>query len=155
MEEPLDCSTVIFESPLVPSSSSRILIEVKFSEPSGLLIADSIDSTGENVHICLLKHDVISLKPAYCKLKELRSVLSARECAKIIQTAEEYAVKNKGWTNRRHTNYATTDIPVDLLLGEDNYIDELVNENILPEFVTFFGLNKDFLHIGGKLTNWF
>lgn len=138
---------------LTTVSSSRTLITVTFSVPSGLLIADTVDGKGEKIHVCLLKHNIIGLTPTYCRIKELKAVISLKECAKIIQTAEDYATENNGWTKSRHTNYATTDIPVNSLLGEDNYIDELVNENILKEFATFYGINRDFLHIGGIIIN--
>jgi hypothetical protein len=120
------------------------------SVPSGLVIADTINSKGEYLHICLLRYNSVELKPDYRRVKELKSVMSLKECSNIIQVAEAYAASNGGWTHTRHTNYPTTDIPVDTLLGEDNYLDELVNCTILPEFAAFFGLNQDFLHIGGS-----
>ncbi len=125
-------------------------MKVTLSTPSGLLIIDDTKNTkGETIYICLLQHNIISLRPEYKRVKELRSVISPKECARIIQGAEAYAKSFGGWTNRRHTNYATTDIPVDKLYGEDNHIDELVNRNILPEIATYFGLNPEQLHIGG------
>ena len=131
-------------------SSSRRLVKVTITTPTGLLIVgDNKDSRGNGINICLLQHNVVSLRPHYKLVKELKSAISPKECAKIIKRAEEYAANNGGWTNSRHTNYATTDIPLELLYGEDNHIEDLVIENILPEIAAFYGLNKDFIHIGG------
>ena len=134
---------------LATSRRSRTLHKVSFSSPSGLLIVDHVDSVGSDQHISLLQHNTVSLRPEYCRAKELKYALSPKECAKVIAVAEEYALNNGGWTSSRHTHYATTDIPIDALLGEDNYIDEMVNSNILPELAAFFQLNLEQLHIGG------
>jgi hypothetical protein len=123
---------------------------VTVKEPTGLLIvADTQNCKGEEIYICILQHNIIELRPNYRRVKELKSAFSLKECTQIVQAAESYAASNGGWTNHRHTNYATTDIPIDKIFGENNFVDELVNCNILPEIATFFGLNADFLHIGG------
>ena len=132
------------------NSAKLEMLKLAFSVPSGLLIVDTNDSHGETMHICLLQHNIVSLRPAYTKVKELKLVLSSKECAKIISDANAYNAVNGGWTSRRHTNYATTDIPVDLLYGENNHIDDMVIEVILPEFAAYYGLDREFLHILGE-----
>lgn len=140
---------------MTEARQAKTLEKVTFDQPSGLLLVDHVDSAGKTEHICVLQHNVISLRPAHCKVKELRYTFSPKECAKIIEVAEKYASANGGWTNKRHTHYETTDIPVDLLFGEDSYIDELVNSNILPEIAAFFNLDLNCLHIGGKFWTFY
>ena len=36
-------------------------------------------------------------------------------CRYIINESEKYAAKNGGWTKKRHNNYPTTDLPVDII----------------------------------------
>jgi hypothetical protein len=142
METCDDTSTVL-------ANNNKQLLKISFSTPSGLLIVDNIDSNGNNRHICLLQHNIINLRPNYCKVKELKSVLTLKECNNIILNANNYCAINGGWTNHRHTNYSTTDIPLQMLYGDDNYIEDIVHNIIFPEFSTVYGLDKEFFHILG------
>lgn len=149
-------STQVAVVATAPSSSTRVPLKVTFKLPSGLLVVDAIDRNGENMHICVLQHNIVGLRPDHARVKELKSVLSSKQCAKIITDANSYSAGNGGWTNCRHTNYATTDIPVELLYGENNHIECMVEDVIFPEFAAYYGLNRDFLHILGEcVMYWF
>jgi hypothetical protein len=62
--------------------------------------------------ICMLSHDCAAVNPTHAVVNEEVAVLSNEECEHIIDKAEEYASQNGGWTTGRHTDYATTDIPL-------------------------------------------
>ena len=43
----------------------RSLHKVTFSKPSGLLLVDYVDHAGETKNICLLQHNIVSLRSAH------------------------------------------------------------------------------------------
>ena len=123
---------------------ARSLIKVNLVLPTGLLVATTQDSENSDIHVCLLQHNIVKLRPNYTKVRMIDSLISNNECSFIIKSAEDYAVANGGWTSSRHTNYATTDIPVD-----GNHVDDLVNGLIFPQLAAYFDLNIHNLQIGG------
>lgn len=129
----------------------RNLIKAKLTLPTGLLVATTQDSEDDEIHICLLQHNIVKLRPNNVKVKMIESLISKKECAFMIKSAEEYASANGGWTSSRHTNYATTDIPVDCIFGENNHVDDIVNDIVFPQLAAYFNLNVHNLQIGGSL----
>lgn len=116
------------------------------SSPSGLQIAETSDSRGLPLFVCVLKHNAVSLRPSHRRVKELRKAFTPNECARIIKLAEAHPT---GWQSSRHSHYATTDIPVEELMEgqRENFIDSIVDDVVLPEISAFFGLNREFLHV--------
>ena len=126
---------------------SRSLHRVRLQYPTGLLLLDSDSSSSRDKHICVLQHNSLGLRPAFRRVKELCGVISSKECENIIRDGNAYAASNGGWTNSRHTAYSTTDIPVEVLYGEESHISEIVERIVLPEIAAFFDLDRDGLHI--------
>ena len=54
-------------------------------------------------------------------IRTIRSyhVVSPKDCSRLIAAAEDYAINHGGWTKKRHKEAPTTDIPFDLLGGEN------------------------------------
>jgi hypothetical protein len=55
-------------------------------------------------------------------------LLTAEECDAIINESEEWALREGGWTSRRHFHHPTTDIP----LAELPRTREFLNKDLLP-----------------------
>ena len=131
-----------------PSNPSRSYVRCTFGLPSGLHLTELPSSlNGTPLPVCVLKHDSVLLRPSHRRVKELRSALTPKECSRIVALAESHP---SGWQSSRHSHYATTDIPVEDLfpgLAGSNFIEDLVNETVLPEISAFFGLRRDFLHV--------
>lgn len=121
----------------------EILTEISFPFPTGLLITEN-----SNVCSCLLQQNVVSLRPSFKKVFELRDALSSATCSDIIEKAEHYAAGNGGWTSDRHTAYPTTDLPLEAIFGKFSSVHGLVNGNILPQIASFFDLDEEYLNIG-------
>jgi len=124
-------------------ANQRELVEVLFAAPSGLMISQK-----EAEFYCLLQHNVVSLPESYKRVFEFKDALSIEDCEMIIAKAESFAAENGGWTKQRHTDYPTTDLPLEAVLGHCSSIHGLVNGVVLPQIAALFGLNEDFLHIG-------
>ena len=71
------------------------------------------------------------------------NTLSNSFCDEIIQAGEETATSIGGWTNQRHENYATTDIPVRILNNKDvvKKIDNLFRKKIKPKIEKYYKVN--------------
>lgn len=68
-------------------------------------------------------------------------------CFWLIEEAEVYAIMNGGWTKKRHLNYPTTDLPVNLMPRIKTPIFNLVMQNIFPIIAKTFSLNCYLLSI--------
>lgn len=65
-------------------------------------------------------------------------------CNFIILESEKYAEQN-GWTNNRHANYPTTDIPVKNIKNISVLVDNIIKYDILPLFQQYYNISKYFL----------
>jgi len=65
-------------------------------------------------------------------------------CNFIIFESEKYAETN-GWTNNRHANYPTTDIPVKFIKNICVLVDNIIKYDILPLFQKYYNISKYFL----------
>lgn len=68
-------------------------------------------------------------------------------CEWIIDKSEEHAVKNGGWTKKRHKNYPTTDLPIKSIHSIYVPLFNLATINILPLIADHYKLNLYFLNI--------
>jgi len=68
-------------------------------------------------------------------------VFTKHECGMMIYEAEKHA-EIKGWTQKRHDNYPTTDIPVSELNAAFPVVMSKVYELIIPEVATLFEFDK-------------
>jgi len=63
-------------------------------------------------------------------------------CTWIINECEKYAEKNGGWTKKRHSNYPTTDLPVENVTTIASFVFESLK--IITEKIRLsYGLNDD------------
>lgn len=64
-------------------------------------------------------------------------------CKWIIYEAESYALKNSGWITKRHDNYPTTDLNIDLIPSVFSFILTSFNETISKEIIKNYSLNEE------------
>jgi len=74
----------------------------------------------------------------------VHNVIHLDVCNFIIRESEKYAEKN-GWTNNRHANYPTTDIPVKYINNICVLVDNIIKYDILPLFQQYYNVSKYFL----------
>ena len=72
------------------------------------------------------------------------NIIHTDVCNFIIAESEKYAEKN-GWTNNRHANYPTTDIPVKNIPNICLLIDNIIKYDVLVLFQKYYNINKYFL----------
>lgn len=74
----------------------------------------------------------------------VQNVIHSDVCNFIVAESEKYAEKN-GWTNNRHANYPTTDIPVKCINNICVLVDNIIKYDILPLLQQYYNVNKYFL----------
>ena len=118
------------------NNNNNNLLEIQFNYPSGLLFTPNIgdDIIHDNI-FCLIKHNIVKLRPEEQKVNYIYNALSNTICDDLIETCAKYALANDGWTSARHSSYPTTDLPLTAVLGW--FIFDLV----LPYFHLIFLLN--------------
>jgi hypothetical protein len=65
-------------------------------------------------------------------------------CKWIINEAEYYANNNSGWTKKRHNNYPTTDLPIELIKNVFNFTLISFQETISKEINNNYFLNNQY-----------
>ena len=82
--------------------------------------------------------------------------LSKNICNFIVSSAEKLAYTNlkmnkfvstDGWSNRRHRNYPTTDLPLDNFPLINNFFNKFIIYNIFPKLEEYTSINKLFFNI--------
>lgn len=106
--------------------------------------------TPTNHHICILQHNVVSLRNSCRGGFGIHAVFPPHTCRKIVIAAETYASQNGGWTSFRHIAYPTTDIPLDAIFGPLSTIHGLIVGEVLPLLAERFGLDVNLLKLGRK-----
>ena len=71
----------------------------------------SLSTDDSEAYLCILHHDCIAIRPQFMQVHQENDVLSPSHCQEIIMKAEAYALEH-GWTEKRHTGYPTTDLPI-------------------------------------------
>ena len=106
----------LFQS--IYNNNNNNLLEIQFNYPSGLLFTPNIgdDIVHDNI-FCLIKHNIVKLRPEEQKVNYIYNALSNTICDNLIETCEKYALINDGWTSARHSSYPTTDLPLTAVLG--------------------------------------
>lgn len=115
------------------------LVELDMENPSGLKIHDGND--GERYF--LLEHNCVTLPDHHKKVYVMDDAVSPEVCREIIDKAEAHQ-----WTERRHTAFATTDLPLETLFGQFSKIYADIDCNVLSKMAECFQLNEEFLQIG-------
>ena len=65
-------------------------------------------------------------------------LVTAEECAAVIQEAEEWAERRDGWTSTRHFNHPTTDIPLQELPRTRAWFNEACLDRLYPFLAACF-----------------
>jgi hypothetical protein len=79
------------------------------------------------------------------KHKIEEKIMHPNICEWIILESEKHADKNGGWTNKRHKNYPTTDLPVRAINNIAVYLKNFTYYKIFPLLASHF--NADINHL--------
>ena len=93
----------------------------------------------------IIHHDIKNSNLSHVHI--CKDILNKNICDYIIYESELYSEKNGGWTNKRHQNYPTTDLPVKTINNISILVQNFVIHNILPLFAKHFDLNLYHLNI--------
>jgi hypothetical protein len=77
------------------------------------------------------------------------NIYSPDICKWIINECELYAINNGGWTIKRHSNYPTTDLPIEVVKPIFNFICESF-KTISEKILTSYCLNNKKIHLNYK-----
>lgn len=81
---------------------------------------------------------------------QYNNIYSKEICNWIVNECELYAKNNGGWTTKRHDNYPTTDLPIDMVKPIFNFIYEsfkTINNKIKKSYCLPESINLDFKDI--------
>lgn len=94
---------------------------------------------------------IIAKKPPFNGLLNrihiVNNFFSHSMCKWIIDEANKYALKNGGWTVKRHKNYPTTDIPITYIPSLSTPLMNYCIAHILPLISKNYKMNYYFLSI--------
>ena len=118
------------------------------------LTSDKLNDTKENfstetilIKLSQIKNNIkndLNIVSKYKRYFTIPNIFHKNICDFIITESEKYAELHS-WTNNRHANYPTTDIPVTRIKNIHILVDNIVKYDILPLFEKYYNISKYFL----------